>query len=198
VALTFLRRFGDVTIALTKARHIFSRQTGERIGLTCDWATVRTGDLEVSIDWDKIRPYLEKCIASTSGKCRFGNGAIVIKRIRKKDIPLVEVRIEDSGHLSFTLTDKANADLLRHEPQCFLNLPEGLTLLEPLDYSTIGALTDAPIIAENVIRRDDGTLLSLGRVWWHADYAVENLADTVRTRGYAKIPLANTKIERHS
>jgi len=42
------------------------------------------------------------------------------------------------------------------------------------DYVKLGALTSAPIIAYDVVRNEDYKLVTVGRVFWFPQYAVES------------------------
>ena len=56
--------------------------------------------------------------------------------------------------------------------------------------SEIGALTDSTILSDEAERNDYGDLQSVGRIFWDADYMVENPLDAMRTKEghlYAKV-----------
>lgn len=72
-------------------------------------------------------------------------------------------------------TDEALAELLEYQ------LCNGWTWLRP---EQIGALTDAPILSDEVTENDRGELVSVGRVWWHERYAVEDPIELLQTQGY--------------
>jgi hypothetical protein len=55
---------------------------------------------------------------------------------------------------------------------------------------TIGALTDAPIVSDDVGYDDDGTINHVGRVWWFPNYMVENPVETLATTGRVVFTLA--------
>lgn len=47
----------------------------------------------------------------------------------------------------------------------------------------IGALTDAPILSDDVRYKDDGSVEVMGNVWWLPDYMVRNFADDLIEHG---------------
>jgi hypothetical protein len=51
------------------------------------------------------------------------------------------------------------------------------------DYVAIGALTDAPVLAEWVERNDDGDLTNIGDVYWFPNYMVESELETMMETG---------------
>lgn len=58
------------------------------------------------------------------------------------------------------------------------------------DYAALGALTDAPIMAEWVERDDDGNLKDIGRVFWFPNYMVECELETMMEKGEVIFELA--------
>lgn len=59
-------------------------------------------------------------------------------------------------------------------------LGNGWEFLRPEE---IGALTDAPILAENVKRREDGEYIGVAWVFWYPDYAIRNPVDVLLRDG---------------
>lgn len=47
----------------------------------------------------------------------------------------------------------------------------------------IGALTDAPILTDDLVIEDDGTANVPGKVWWFPNYQVESFAETLIREG---------------
>lgn len=47
----------------------------------------------------------------------------------------------------------------------------------------IAALTDAPILTDDLSFEEDGTALVCGRVWWFPNYMVESFAETLINTG---------------
>lgn len=53
--------------------------------------------------------------------------------------------------------------------------PNGqLHLVNPCD---VGALTDAPIVSDEVCRNEDGEVIRVGKLWWFPHYAIQSLPD---------------------
>ena len=63
--------------------------------------------------------------------------------------------------------------------------------LYPVAPEWIGALTDAPIVSDEVIYLDNGDHEVPGKVWWFPNYMVESFAETLIGTGrvlFAKAP----------
>lgn len=53
--------------------------------------------------------------------------------------------------------------------------PNGhLHLVSPRD---VGALTDSPIVSDEVCHNDEGDVISVGKLWWFPNYAVRSLPE---------------------
>lgn len=53
--------------------------------------------------------------------------------------------------------------------------PNGhLYLVNPVD---VGALTDSPIVSDEVLHNDEGQVSTVGNLWWFPNYAIRSLAD---------------------
>lgn len=63
----------------------------------------------------------------------------------------------------------------------------GLEWLQPEE---IGALTSAPIIADDVQHDDDGKVIDVGRVWWFPNYQIEDFTETLIRDGMVTFDLA--------
>lgn len=63
--------------------------------------------------------------------------------------------------------------------ECFM-----LDKFEPVAPEDIGALTDAPIFAENVVRDpDDNAVVEVGDVWWYPNYMVSHFGKQLLEAG---------------
>jgi hypothetical protein len=47
----------------------------------------------------------------------------------------------------------------------------------------IAALTDAPILTNEMLIEDDGEVLVTGKVWWYPDYAVQHFGEELHKQG---------------
>lgn len=58
---------------------------------------------------------------------------------------------------------------------------------------TIGALTDAPILAEcdGIDRDEDGEIINVGRVAWFPDYAIRDPWEELKNTGKVAFTIAN-------
>jgi len=71
-------------------------------------------------------------------------------------------------------TDAALQELLQD------HLENGWEFLEPTE---IGAMTEAPIISQDVLRNEQGDIVLVGQVFWFSNYQVEDPLETlVRSR----------------
>jgi hypothetical protein len=70
---------------------------------------------------------------------------------------------------------------------------EYVEVLSEHDVAHLGHLTSGPIIAEmdEIERDDDYQITSIGRCWWHANYAVECEIEQLLTKGFWIIPKAD-------
>lgn len=55
--------------------------------------------------------------------------------------------------------------------------------LHPVMPEWIGALTDAPIVSDDVVFNDDGSHDVPGKVWWFPSYELESFAETLIKTG---------------
>jgi hypothetical protein len=98
-----------------------------------------------------------------------------------------------NGDLEITLTDEGRAefdDILAEQEKhgsmqalCELleyQLCNGWDWVRPEE---IGALTNAPILSEEVDRDDQGDLKSVGRVYWFPDYMVTDEIEELQKTG---------------
>ena len=108
----------------------------------------------------------------------------------------VDLRVLDNGDLEITPTFHA-----REETDHFLSLPTKQALSELFEDwlgngweflrpEQIGALTDAPILTDEIIYGDLGNVEFLGHVWWFPNYAIENEVETLLRNGKVIFSLA--------
>ncbi len=92
----------------------------------------------------------------------------------------VNMEVLENGDLIMFPTPEAI-----EEKEYFLSLPSMSALYELLEDflcngwgiispEDIGALTDAPIITNEIDRDDDGHIIHLGDTWWFPNYQIEN------------------------
>lgn len=55
----------------------------------------------------------------------------------------------------------------------------------------IGALTDAPILSDEIAMDDNGDIEVLGKVWWFPDYMVKSLPEQLCRTGEVVLTLAH-------
>jgi hypothetical protein len=101
----------------------------------------------------------------------------------------MQYTILENGNLQLTLEDNEVADvedLLEkasdrdHGFLCELLDYAGLSTnghLYPVLPHQVGALTDAPIISDEVVYEDDGTVNVPGKVWWFPGYELRSFAE---------------------
>jgi hypothetical protein len=66
--------------------------------------------------------------------------------------------------------------------------PNGhLMLVRPED---VGALTDSPLVTDDMTHEEDGSVKVYGAVWWFPEYELVNLADKLRKNGAVTLTLA--------
>ena len=66
-------------------------------------------------------------------------------------------------------------------------LCNGYSLVNPAD---VGALTDAVMLSDCIID-DDTPEIDGGKLWWHSNYQLQGLGDTIVKQGYINLPKAN-------
>jgi hypothetical protein len=93
-----------------------------------------------------------------------------------------EFDLDDKGNLRITLLDDAQEDVQEIASKDLdadnklaqvieWQLVNGWTMLRPED---VGALTDAPILSEDVDTDDQGNVRSVGIVYWYTEYEVRD------------------------
>lgn len=108
---------------------------------------------------------------------RYGN--LVISRRRAEKSELQEI-LDKSTHKDHGFL----ADLLEHTGWG----PNGrLAQVAPED---VGALTDAPILTDDLVIDDHGEMTVHGRVWWFPNYQIESFAETLIKTGKVTFQLA--------
>jgi hypothetical protein len=55
--------------------------------------------------------------------------------------------------------------------------------LHPVEPEDVGALTDAPIITDDMEYADDGARIVRGRVWWFPDYCIRDPMEELARKG---------------
>lgn len=99
------------------------------------------------------------------------NGNLVLKLIDRDELLEIKSR-RDSGDWTF---DQAEGEMLEWY------LANGWSRLAPED---IGALTSCSVILTDEGERDeDGELTKVGRVYWHPNYMVEDMIDSLLENG---------------
>lgn len=63
-----------------------------------------------------------------------------------------------------------------------------ITVLSDHDLSDLGALTSGPVLAIDLERNEDGTLIGIGETWWFERYQVEDEIETLIKTGVVIIP----------
>ena len=114
----------------------------------------------------------------------------------------MDYHFETNGNITFTVGDgreDLEAILERAGGDDIYFLQEMLDrfgwscngVFEPIRPTDIGALTNAPLFARDVVREEDGTNTAHGDVWWFPNYQVENFATTLLERGRVTFKLAH-------
>lgn len=62
--------------------------------------------------------------------------------------------------------------------------------LMPINPEDVGALTDAPILTDELKIEDNGDVTVTGNVWWFPDYMVSNFADVLIEKGVVSFAAA--------
>jgi len=108
----------------------------------------------------------------------------------------VNLRTLDNGDLELSPTPQAIA-----ETEHFLGLPTMDALYELLEDwlcngweivppERLGSLTAAPILTDEIIYGDMGSVEYIGQVWWFPNYQIENEVETLLTQGKVVFSLA--------
>ena len=82
--------------------------------------------------------------------------------------------------ISFNLENQYNdcdmlRDIIEHQ------LCNGWTWVQPED---IGALTEAPILSDNIVYNDNDIVEFINNVWWYPNYMIDNLIEKLYGDGY--------------
>ncbi|MFY2597413.1 hypothetical protein ACOTHJ_15385 [Achromobacter xylosoxidans] len=111
----------------------------------------------------------------------------------------MQLNFEANGALTFVLETGDRDDienLIDQAERCANNIDHsvlssmldfygyiGNGVLRPIQASSVGALTDAPMFSDDVDIEDDGKEKVRGRVWWFPDYAVKSFAHDLMDKG---------------
>jgi len=107
------------------------------------------------------------------------NGNLKISLIPEGKIELTEIQEQYKEQWSDEIMFR---EIIEHQ------LCNGWTWVQPED---IGALTEAPILSDDVVYNDDGIVEFIDNVWWYPNYMVESLTEKLQENGY----LIFTKVE---
>ena len=102
----------------------------------------------------------------------------------------VDLEKTTDGNLRIVLTENGKAEFGViveerdkfgiHAALCTLledHLCTGWEMVPPED---IGALTAAPILSDDILRNEEGSVVEVGRVYWYPDYAVRDEIEEIR------------------
>ena len=101
----------------------------------------------------------------------------------------MEKYVEFIANPDETNSDDLYIDLIDHETDITsmslyelfeYQLCNGWSFVNPED---LGALTDAPILSEEIIYNDNGEVESIGIVYWFPDYMIVNIAEQLTKYG---------------
>lgn len=111
----------------------------------------------------------------------------------------MQLNFEDNGALTFVLEagDRDDIENLvdqasRHSNDVDASVLSGIldlygflgnAVLHPISPESVGALTESPMLSDDVEIEDDGTTVVRGRVWWFPDYAVKSFAHLLMDAG---------------
>lgn len=120
----------------------------------------------------------------------------------------MNLQIEPNGALTFILEEGERDDIqnmidnarndLDHE--VLYNMLDmygylGNAVLTPIKPEDVGALTDAPMLSDDVEHGEDGERLVRGQVWWFPNYAIESFAHTLMKAGSVTFALGSKQLE---
>ena len=112
--------------------------------------------------------------------------------------PYIAHEILPSGNLVFRAGNEARHDFSRRlcevgSTEVFHEMMSPFHengILSPIEPEWIGALTDAPIVAQYHIVEDDGSNTVEGRVWWFPDYAIRDPMSELFHKGRVEFVMA--------
>lgn len=101
---------------------------------------------------------------------------------------------EESGHLTFYLDESDRYDLealLERTKNDHVHLTEildqagysGNGVLMPISPEDIAALTDAPMMTDELEIKDDGDRVVKGKVWWYPGYETKSFLEVLLSTG---------------
>ena len=112
---------------------------------------------------------------------------ITLKKLPNKNLLILLNDKEELGEMLKTKKEIFIADLL--ETANYIG--NGWEELQPED---IGALTEAPIIAEDVSRNEDtNEIENIGSIWWFPDYMIKDWIEILYNNGKVEFVYAMTK-----
>jgi len=111
---------------------------------------------------------------------------------------------ESNGNVTFVLEGDDAEMVERFEAQAQRNLDHevlasmldhfgflGNATYLPIMPVDVGALTDAPMLTDELDHLDDGTSDVKGKVWWYPNYQVKSFSEVLRTEGRVTFSLAH-------
>lgn len=120
----------------------------------------------------------------------------------------MKYEIDGRGRLTISLEGDGDREDLQEKLDRTTNRDSGFLtdLLEdwsanghlyPVAPEWIGALTDAPIITDDLTIEDDGKAVVNGRVWWFPGYETESFAQTLIEKGSVTFAPAPENADQH-
>jgi len=102
----------------------------------------------------------------------------------------VDLEKTAGGNLRISLTEKGRAEFATiveerdrfgiHAALCALLEDHPCNGWEMVPPEDIGALTAAPIVSDDILRNEEGSVVEVGRVYWYPDYAVRDEIEELR------------------
>ncbi len=92
----------------------------------------------------------------------------------------LRIVLTETGKVEFGTVVEERDRFGIHAALCTLledHLCTGWELVPPED---IGALTAAPILSDDILRDEEGSVVEIGRVFWYPDYAVRDEIEEIR------------------
>jgi hypothetical protein len=109
----------------------------------------------------------------------------------------MEMQILENGNLKITIDNSDDREMIADSLENSFHKDHGVIedMLENTGWTpngrlysvlpeSIGALTDAPILSDEVSFNDDGSQDVIGRVWWYPNYQVESFAEKLLENGF--------------
>jgi hypothetical protein len=100
-----------------------------------------------------------------------------------------------NGNLKITLTQDGKIELNRIQTEYAEDWIDYETLWNILEHQLcngwdwlrpeqVGALTDSPILTNDVTYNDNGEVEKIGQIWWYPNYMIDNLTEVLYNNGY--------------